>query len=173
MNLSLETCDVWTLDAEFTPRQFFAALPRILVDGDVLAFGAYESSSRSLSAFESMRATQGDLGKIYDATFEMNREEHPCGRSFEVAYSADATARLVEMSAWEDGQNDVPLFFDHVLAYRRGVPVLPLFCFHDAFAGSPLYLSGLFSEEAVRVFAAELGVTAVREVNPACKTRTG
>jgi hypothetical protein len=73
------------------------------------------------------------------------------------------------MCDWEDGQKDKPLFFDHVLAYRRGLPALPLFCYHDAFTGGPLYLSGLFQEEAVKAFTTELGVTYARELNPECK----
>ena len=65
-----------------------------------------------------------------------------------------------------DGQDDKALFFDHLLAYRRGVPIIPLLCFHDAFIGGTLALSGLYSETTVRKFATALRSAYALQRNP-------
>jgi len=169
MFVLLRTHDVWVVDTEVPPREFFGALGRVVKPGDILAFGAYEPSARSQAAFQALAATECDISSIYHGSFQFNRQEHPDGRSFELVVSDAVLSHLATMCDWIDGQEDKPLFFDHAVAYRRGLPVLPLFCFHDAFTGGSLYLSGLFEEEAIKAFTGELGVTYARELNPEFK----
>jgi len=166
MYIALKTHEIWIIEDEFQPSRFFSVLGSVIGKGGIVAFSAYEPSERSIAEFEKLGATQQDIPIIYQGTFELNRGEHPNGRSFEIVFTDTITARLMEMCSWKDGQKDKPLFFDHMLAYRRGLPVLPLFCHHDAFCGGALWLSGLFDEKTIRTLAGNLGVTHAQISNP-------
>jgi hypothetical protein len=63
---------------------------------------------------------------------------------------------------------DRQLFFDHLLIYRPGEPLVPLMNFHDAFRGM-LYLSGHYSAKGIKPFAEVLGATAKSIINPELK----
>jgi hypothetical protein len=173
MYITVKTHDVWVITDEFLPARFFAALGCLVSKGDVIAFGAYEPSDRAMEMFERMNAAQKDISKVYFGSFDLNRGEHPRGRSFEVEVTDGVLSILAEMSGQNYGQKDKPLFFDHVLAYRRGSPVLPIFCYHDAFSGGPLYISGLFEQESIRAFSTRIGASYTNEFNPEFRKETG
>lgn len=166
MNLCLSTIDVWTFQDEFLPHTFLRQLAVLLQDGDVIAVGAYNPSERLRRALNGLGASNADAGTIYSVCFELNREEHPDGRSFELPVSATILAVLAKESERADGQSDKPLFFDHLVAYRRGVPVVPLVSFHDAFYGGELHVSGLYSEKTIQTFAANLPSAYTLQRNP-------
>jgi hypothetical protein len=166
VNLPLETIDVWVVQDEFLPSLFLSALPELLQPGDIIAFGAYSPSSRLSDKMVALGATEVDIGKVYNGTFELNRREHPNGRAFELIMHSALVTALVAEAQRMDGQDDKALFFDHVVAYRRGNPVVPLLCFHDAFSGGELHLSGLYSEPAVMGFVRTLPSAHRRERNP-------
>lgn len=156
VNLCLATIDVWALADDFSPQVFLRQLRKLLRDGDIIAIAAYSPSKRLCATLTALGATSTDADSVYSVTFDLNRAKHPNGRSFEFPWSdalLDAIAREAERT---DGQDDKPLFFDHFVAYRRGVPVVPLVCFHDAFFGGTLFLSGLYSETEIKPFASGL-----------------
>ncbi len=107
-----------------------------------------------------------DAGIIYSDTFDLNRTEHPNGRPFELPMNHGILNALVEEAERIDGQDVKPLFFDHLVAYRRGNPTVPLLCFHDAFSGGNLVLSGLYPEATLRHFSAGLPSTYLLQRNP-------
>lgn len=166
MNLCLSTIDVWTFPDEFLPSAFLRQLPILLRDGDVIALGAYNPTQRLSTVLNALGATETDADSIYSVCFQFNREEYPNGRSFELPMSAAVISALVRESERSDGQEDKPLFFDHLVAYRRGVPVVPLLSFHDAFYGGELYVSGLHSEQIIKQFAAGLPSAYAAQRNP-------
>lgn len=167
MDISLSTINVWTFQDEFLPESFLRRLGHLLREGDIIAIGAYSPSPRLTSSLNALGATEDDANTIYRVCFEYNRAEHPNGRSFEFAMNAAVIDAFIAESQRTDGQDDKPLFFDHIVAYRRGVPVIPLFSFHDAFYGGELHVSGLYSEKTVRTFAAGLPSIFACQRNPA------
>jgi hypothetical protein len=64
------------------------------------------------------------------------------------------------------GGVDVDQFFDHLVMYRPGKPVLPLADCHDAFRGD-LYLSGHYEKSDLEPFLESLKATAELIVHPA------
>lgn len=166
MNLCLSTIDVWAFEDEFQPNVFFRQLRTLLHDGDVIAVGAYSPSQRLCASLTAFGATTADVGSIYSVTFDLNRTEHPKGRSFEFPMSNGILNALAREAERSDGQDDKALFCDHIVAYRRGVPTVPLLCFHDAFDGGTLVLSGLYSESTVQPFAAGLPSVYALQRNP-------
>lgn len=158
--------DIWSLEDEFTPMEFLRALRYLLQADDVIAFGAYMPSPRFLASPLALHAATADAERIYYTSFDANRREHPNGRSFEVVASDNAFQAMIAEAQREDGQDDKPLFFDHFVAYRRGIPTVPLLSFHDAFFGGTLAVSALYAEATVREFAAALPSTYTRKRNP-------
>ena len=156
MNLALATIDVWALADDFSPEIFLRQLRILLRDGDVIAVGAYNPSRRLCTTLAALGATSTDADAVYSVTFDLNRVEHPNGRSFEFTVSDALINSLARETTRNDGQDDKALFFDHFVAYRRGAPVVPLLCFHDAFFGGTLVLSGLYSEAQIKPFASAL-----------------
>jgi hypothetical protein len=161
MDLRLATIDVWTFPDEFSPPSFLRQLQTLLQDGDVIAVGAYCPSPRTRAILTDLGATDVDADTIYNTCFQLNRRDHPNGRSFEFPKTSATLAFLITEAERSGGQDDKPLFFDHIVAYRRGFPVVPLLSFHDAFYGGTLRVSGLYPESAIRTFAAGLPSTYV------------
>jgi hypothetical protein len=166
VNLDLATIDIWALADDFSPETFLRQLRHILHDGDIIAVGAYSPSRQLCANLTALGATSTDADTIYSVTFDLNRVEHPNGRSFEFPWGDVLLDALVREAERTDGQDDKALFFDHFVAYRRGVPVVPLLCFHDAFFGGTLFLSGLFSEAEIKRFASALPSGYSRQRNP-------
>lgn len=166
MNLYLSTIDVWAFEDEFRPSVFFRQLRTVLHDGDVIAVGAYSPSQRLCASLTALGATTADAGSVYSVPFDLNRTEHPKGRSFEFSMSDGILNALARQAERADGQDDKALFCDHIVAYRRGVPTVPLLSFHDAFNGGTLVLSGLYSESTVQLFAAGLPSVYALKQNP-------
>ena len=165
MDLCLTMSDVWTFPAEFSAPSFLRQLDTLLRDGDIIAVGAYSPSPRIRVALTDLGATDTDADTIYNTCFRYNRREHPNGRSFELPKTSATLAFLTAEAERPGGQDDKPLFFDHIVAYRRGLPVVPLLSFHDAFYGGTLRVSGLYPEATIRTFAAGLPSTYVSQQN--------
>ena len=163
MYIPLQTHDIWEIDGDFSPPQLIENLSSILEVDDIIAFGAYEPNG---DIFGDIPSSTTDAGKIYFTSFDLNRTEHPNGRSHEIAYSDIYRGRLKQLAELSNGQIDKQLFFDHLLAYRHGLPVLPLFCFHDAFYGGQLTLSGLYTEETIKQFSSSLDASFNKVSNP-------
>jgi hypothetical protein len=169
MNIPLETIDVWEIHGELVPSDFFEALPQICIPSDRLVIGAYSPSDH---VREWLVAHQVEVDRKNSRVpfsvecFDVNRREYPLGRAFAIPMGVDQLAELSLMAKQKAGSTDKDLFFDHVLVYRPGEPLLPLVDYHDAFFGGALLLSGLFSDEAVRSFAQSMGARAKRIRNP-------
>jgi hypothetical protein len=153
VNLPLLTAEIWTFEDEFSPDSFLNQLKVLLQKGDTIAFGAYAPSQRFLMSTLGQVASIEDAGKVYPTFFDANREEHPHGRSFELAMTEEIQEALLSESTRTDGQSDKPLFFDHFIAYRRGLPMVPLLSFHDAFYGGELWVSGLYPADVIQAFS--------------------
>ena len=166
MNLPLATTDVWALKGDFNAASFLHQLKLILCDGDVIALGIYSPTARLRNTLIALGAEELDAGRIYNVCFGYNRTEHPNGRSFELIMNATNLAALMIEAERTDGQDDKPLFFDHVVAYRRGTPVLPLLSFHDAFYGGELWISALYPEATIKAFAVGLPSNCALQLNP-------
>ena len=165
MDLSLRTIDVWTFPDEFLATSFLRQLETLLQDGDMLAVGAYSPSPRISATLTELGAADTDADSIYNTCFRYNRTEHPNGRSFELPKTSATLAFLAAEAERPGGQDDKPLFFDHFVAYRRGLPVVPLLSFHDAFFGGTLRVSGLYPESTIKTFAAGLPSAYVSQPN--------
>jgi len=169
MNIPLETIDVWEIDGELTPSDFFQALPHICIPSDRLVIGSYSPSDhvRKWLAEHEVSVDRKNSRVPFSAEcFDVNRQEYPLGRAFAIPPGVDQLAELSLMAKRKGGSTDKDLFFDHVLVYRPGEPLLPLLDFHDAFFGGALLLSGLFSDESAKSFSKSMGARASRIRNP-------
>jgi hypothetical protein len=166
MYITLETINVWSFQDEFVPVGLIRQLGTLLQEGDIIALGAYSPSSRLTASLITLGATETDAGSIYSETFGANRRERPNGRSFELSMTRSIVESLMSEAQRDDGQDDKPLFFDHLMAYRRGTPVVPLVCFHDAFFGGEMRVSGHYSENIIQRFAQGLPSSYRRDRNP-------
>lgn len=96
--------------------------------------------------------------------FEANRKKYPPARSFEIKGSGTNLRQLGELSKSLAGSDPMP--FDHIVAFRPGIPIVPMVNFRDADSGGDIQLSGLFDEDVVPAFAAQLGRDAKRLLDP-------
>jgi hypothetical protein len=166
MNISLETIDIWKIEGGFDAAGLFSALPKICFETDVLGIGSYhlfEEASQWLQANEIQNVEEKPFD---DRCFDVNRKQYPHGKSYALHAGPSQLLHLSLLSGKAKGGVEKDLFFDHLLIYRSGEPIIPLLDFHDAFTGGELYLSGLYSQAAVQSFATALGVHAERVKNP-------
>jgi hypothetical protein len=169
MNIPLETIDVWEIDGEFDAPAFFLAVPIICAETDVLVIGSYNPPDE---VREWLLVHQVPINRKNARTpfsiecFDVNRREYPHGHAYALHAEGKQVVELSLMAKRKGESADKDLFFDHVLAYRQGEPLLPLMDYHDAFFGGTLLLSGLFAEEAAQGFAQSMGAKANRARNP-------
>ena len=169
MNIPLETIDVWEIDGDLNPSDFFQALPQICIPSDRLVIGSYSPSDdvREWLAAHQVAVDRKNSRVPFSAEcFDVNRREYPHGQAFAIPPGVDQLAELSLMAKRKGGSTDKDLFFDHVLVYRPGEPLLPLLDYHDAFFGGALLLSGLFSDESAQSFSESMGARANRMRNP-------
>lgn len=159
MNLELDTMWIWSAGKEPALEDFFAALPHLLAAGDVLVIGSYELDHDQRAWFD-MNSSPDDgtaAENILDS-FELNRDEYPSGRYW--LFQIDE--KLPEMFAIQLAglsRNEVGYTcLDHIMGYRKGVPVIPLFRYRHAFREGRLELSGHYSGDSVTSFGDALGI---------------
>jgi hypothetical protein len=156
MEILFDTPNVWEIDTDVDTQTFVEALPTILQVGDVVVFGAYEPTPELSRHLVAIGAAQKSEIPDLHTSFALNRYEHPNGCAFELTVVADTFQSLLVPGPGVLRQRDEARFFDHVLAYRPATPRIPLFCFHDAFHGGLLLLSGTYDEEVVRLFSSQV-----------------
>jgi hypothetical protein len=168
MYLPLCTIDVWEVEGDFDPCRFFHALPHVCVQDDVLVIGSYDVEESILNWLSANELDLPEDQKPFSDTFDLNRSEYPRGKCYALNPDKARIDRLASFCEAERGGLDRQLFFDHLLIYRPGEPLLPLVNFHDAFRGT-LYLSGHYSEKVMKSFADALAATIKTVANPELK----
>lgn len=164
MYLSLKTIDVWAIDGCFTATSLFTGAQHLIEDHMILTIGSYNACKEIREYLESVALTLNTVP--YKHSFEYNRIEFPNGRPYDLAVKSEILKELCKYSMHAQGSVDKTLFFDHLVAFRIGVPMLPLVSFHDAFNGGVLYLSGHYSEKDINQFVKALGCNAELVSNP-------
>ena len=166
MYLSLGTCGVWCVEGNYSAWDLISSVSIISNLGDVLVLGCYNPSDAAFDWLATNQMRTVESPKPYDHSFELNRREYPRGQAFELALSDDIIAGLKTLCKLERGSLDKALFFDHLVMYRCGLPLLPLVNYHDAFSGGRLYCSGLYKEHEMRGFSNALGARVRFDENP-------
>lgn len=167
MNISLATIDVWEIAGNFDAASLLKALSQICTSTDILVVGAYNPSGQSMDWLRSNEIQLSNDEIPFQACgFEMNRAKYPLARAYPLHPTDLVIDDLCALAKNPGGSVDKDEFFDHILIYRPGTPVIPLMNFHDAFSGGSLYISGHFSLEAATSFSALLEATAKSMLNP-------
>ena len=166
MDIPLETICLWRIDGEFAQRSIITFLSKVLEEGDVVIFGAYEPTPELMIALSNLGAVRHFHLPDFFTSFDFNRSEHPEGSAFELIVNKHLWNKILDLPDSILRQTDIAFFFDHVLAYRPGTPRVPLISFHDAACGGTLYVSGLYSPEQAAAFAATLAGEAKEVRNP-------
>jgi len=169
MYLPLGTIDVWEVDGDFDPGRFLGTLPHICAPEDILVVGSYDVEESILNWLSMNEIELPGNEKPFSDTFDLNRDKYPRGKFFALNPGKVQIERLIDFCKAEHGGRDRQLFFDHLLIYRAGKPLVPLVNFHDAFRGT-LYLSGHYSTKEIKLFTDALDATAKYIVNPELKT---
>jgi hypothetical protein len=172
MDISLETISLWQINGEFAQRTIITFLSKVLDEGDVVVFGAYEPTPQLMTELSNLGAVRRSHLPDLFTCFDLNRSEHPEGSAFEWIVNTHLWEKVLALPDSILRQADIPFFFDHVLAYRPGTPRVPLISFHDAACGGTLYISGLYSREQAEAFASSMGGTAEEVENPALGRRS-
>jgi len=166
MDLPLRTVEVWQFEGDMTPRVFLGGVELLLRPGDVILFGSYEPTEKSHNALKSTGAARHDHIDGFHMSFCANRGEHPNGCAFQYHLPERRFGHLLQFDDSTLSQKDIPSFYDHVLAFRPGTPLLPLFTFHDAAYGGTPCFSGHYSESDMLFIAVRLCRTATKTMNP-------
>ncbi len=166
MDLPLDTIDVWQIEGEIAPRQFLHAISPLLFPGDIVLFGCYEPTESMQDALVSLGATTHSHIDGFCMCFDINRQEHPDGCAFRFTIPEDRFESLLRFDDQTLSQKDNSSFYDHILAFRPGIPQLPLFTFHDAACGGDLYFSGHYAKTDIDALAARLSKRATQILNP-------
>lgn len=169
--IPLETIDLWEVEGEFDPAAFFKAVPLICEPTDVIGIGSYDVSDEALVWLTANEISLTPEEMAFSDSFDFNRREYPDGRAYLFHPNEYQLENLSALSQLKMGGVEKDLFFDHVLIYRLGEPIIPLLDFHDAFTGGSLYLSGHYSEKTMLSFAAVLNGVVRRVLNPALPAR--
>ncbi len=99
-------------------------------------------------------------------SFKLARDEYPDGDYYALnatSENLDLLARLSQIS--EGGGEGRDLFFDHILAFRPGKPITPLFDFHDAFVADQLRFTDLYTQKDSSEFAKRTNTRFSRELS--------
>jgi hypothetical protein len=167
MTIYLETISVWLANEPPKPSTFFSSLYRILDPSDILVIGSYELDEIALDWFKNHELVENYIMKPYvDDCFDLNREEYPHGKGWIFQASRENLIGLANL------MNSLPalpngfICIDHILAFRAGIPILPIFNYRYAFKGGDLILSGLFSGDLLAEFGNECGISFSQMQNP-------
>lgn len=142
---------MWQVENADCPNVLLRNLGNILYETDRLVIGSYELNEESKNLIMSMGRHDLVLEAPYFETFDFNLDEYPEGRAWDVLASKQ---NLAELAISVDGGGQTG--FDHLLAYRPGKPVLPLFNYHDSFKGGDMLISGLYSENMIINFCEKI-----------------
>jgi len=167
MYISLSTLEVWQINGDVSAGSFFESVGKLLNESDTLVLGIYDSSDE-IQDYLALAGTdlEGQNDFPFKDTFDMNRDEYPRGSAHLISPSNSILTKLAEFARKPKGGKDSDVFVDHILAYRIGVPMLPLFNFHDAFSGGIMYVSGMYSNEEISTFTEATGESFCRVDNP-------
>ncbi|RYD70059.1 MAG: hypothetical protein EOP84_27315 [Verrucomicrobiaceae bacterium] len=166
MNLHLGTIDIWTAETPQSPSAFFGSLHHLLDENDILAIGSYDLDQAAEIWFSQNAIPVESTDVPYDDSFELNREEYPRGRAWHFRPTREIFSGLASLVETLPRFPHGPTCIDHILAYRAGIPALPLLNFRHAFGLGDLHLSGHFSEATIRSFALDSELVIERAENP-------
>lgn len=167
MTIYLETISVWVAEGSPNPSRFFSSIRKILDPADTLVIGSYQLDEIALGWFKDHE----DLGHhtirpYIDDCFDLNREEYPNGKSWNFKASDEILLGFANLMNILPALPNGFTCIDHVLAFRAGMPILPIFNYRYAFKGGHLMLSGLFSDPLVEEFGNECGISFSQIQNP-------
>jgi hypothetical protein len=108
MDLRLATIDVWDVS-----RRVFAAFipsptPNSVAGRRCDCSWGYCPSPRTRAILTDLGATDVDADTIYNTCFQLNRRDHPNGRSFEFPKTSATLAFLITEAERSGGQDDKP-----------------------------------------------------------------
>ena len=170
MYISLKTKDIWLIDGSFSALQLFSKIELLLSSNDTLVVGSYNPCDFAYEWLTKAHRANEKSSKPYRDSFDLNRNELPRGRSYELSMNEKNIEGLKGLCQLKNGSLDKQLFFDHLLAYRNGKPVLPLLSFHDAFNGGSLWVSAHYEEKELKDFVSSLSVEGRLVKNPEYKS---
>lgn len=154
MFISLETMYVWRIDSAESPVTLLLNLGQILCEGDVLVVGSYELNEKFKKEIKAMEIDDVAFDRHYFETFDINRDDYPEGRAWDVLASKSNLKTLANLALFHADESSIKI--DHLLAYRSGFPVLPIFNYHDAFNGGYMFISGLYPEGVIKGFSEKI-----------------
>ncbi len=167
MFILLETIDVWLIENAELPNILLLNLGQILCETDSLVIGSYELNEEFQKLIKPMERHEVAFDPPYFETFDLNRDEYPEGRAWDVLASKRNLENLAELAFSNTGEGQIG--FDHLLAYRSGCPVLPIFNYHDSFNGGDMFISGLYPENIIKDFCEKINSTYKLVRNPELK----
>ena len=170
MYISLNTTDVWIGREELSISGFLEAIQRLLQCGDIVVIGSYEWECDLERWMCEKELKTPPKEQPFVDFFDINRDSYPNGRFFLIEHTGNGV--LNALSKRIQGLcNTKTYIVDHLLGYRPGVPILPLFDYHDVGSFGDLYLSRHYHESQIEDFAKMLGTTLSNEPNPALELR--
>jgi hypothetical protein len=169
MFIALNTLDLWSLDDPANPADFFSGLGEILGETDILVVGSYGMENAAKCILESIEYNGEAASTPFSDTFNLNRDEYPDGKAWLLKANSRNLKALADCSSGGIDGLISSRFFDHLLAYRPGIPLIPLFDYHDAFNGGGLMLSGHYDRTTIEIFSRKLNVSFANIVNPEIK----
>ena len=142
---------LWKIDGVIDAPTWLRTIGAILPQDATLYFEGTDIRFEAAALYEKYRAAQ--VGKISPDTLI------PCPSVFHVRFANGLLEGLATMAAMTPTEH----MFLHIKAYQSDKLLM---WFHDAFDGSPMFLSGCLSEESVDHFAQVLGKAHLREQVP-------
>jgi len=165
MWIHIDTVDLHGLRGDFAPAELLRALHHVCAAGDRIVLGSYDISDAAAQALHALgaRLPSPPQGIHLDAScYDLNRRKYPRGRPYELDYTPDVVAGLVDLCKMPGGGGvDKDVFFDSLFAYRIGSPPRPLIDFNHVPHGT-MYLTGWVDAAHVHALAAELRCRAFR-----------
>lgn len=166
MYILLETIEVWLIEDAEVPNTLLLNLGQILSENDILVIGSYGLSEESKKIIKSMECHDLPFERPYFETFDLNRDDYPEGQAWNVLASKRNLETLAVLASFDTDREPTEIGFDHLLAYRSGSPLLPLFNYHDSFNGGDMFISGLYPENVITNFCKIIGSTYKHVRNP-------
>lgn len=159
MDIPLKTIYEWEIAGLRSPSRTIACLDELLLDGDILVVFSYDPAPEAIPFLEKHSIDLGDEMDRFRLVISVNIEEYPNARFFALPVNLAVLQGLAGYV--DDCGYDYDIFIDHLIAFRLGRPLLPLF-FHDKLRhGYPMILSGHYEEAIVRAFCERVGASFV------------
>ncbi len=166
MYILLKTAEVWRIEGAEVPDTLFQNLGLLLMESDIIVIGSYGLDKGLMNLINSLDRPEGTSCRPYFETFDLNRDEYPEGRAWEVFASERNLKTLADLTYSDCGKRRGEIGFDHILAYRDGSPLVPLLNYHDSFNGGYMLLTGLYSEKIVTDFCNKILSDYMLVINP-------